>query len=143
MHTLWSNSNFISHKVFSFLKSRINTTLHIPDKLFCIFDSLVIETFAEINTIPILVLACRFCPKNIEGTVYALIMSSLNFGNMVSFQMGGILMHFLGINENSFDNLWILIIISNLSMLTILPMLHTVDFKAGAETADEGEEVHN
>ena len=120
----------------------MNTYLHIPDKVFCLFDSLVIEMFAEINTIPILVLACRFCPKNIEGTVYALIMSSLNFGNMVSFQLGGIFMHLLNINENSFDNLWMLICIANLSMLTLLPFLHTINFTAGAESADDEEQTN-
>lgn len=33
---------------------------------------------------PILVFACKMCPKNIEGTMYALIMSTINFGSMVS-----------------------------------------------------------
>lgn len=64
---------------------RINVKLKIPDAIFCLGDSLLIQTLAEINTIPILVLACRYCPKNIEGTMYALIMSVLNFGNMISF----------------------------------------------------------
>lgn len=122
------------------LVTRTNAIFHIPDKIFCLFDSLVIEMFAEINTIPILVLACRFCPKNIEGTVYALIMSSLNFGNMVSFQLGGFFMHMLNINENSFDNLWILICISNLSMLLLLPFLHTINFTEGSSSAEIEEE---
>lgn len=29
---------------------------------------------------PILVLACRMCPKNIEATMYAMLMSAINFG---------------------------------------------------------------
>lgn len=29
---------------------------------------------------PILVLACRMCPKNIEATMYAMLMSTINFG---------------------------------------------------------------
>lgn len=33
---------------------------------------------------PLLVLACRICPKNIEGTMYAVIMSTLNFGNLIA-----------------------------------------------------------
>ena len=33
---------------------------------------------------PILVLACKMCPKNIEGTMYALLMSAINFGGMIS-----------------------------------------------------------
>lgn len=31
---------------------------------------------------PILVLACRMCPKNIEATMYAMLMSTINFGNI-------------------------------------------------------------
>ncbi len=33
---------------------------------------------------PILVLACRLCPKSIEGTMYAMIMSTINLGNSLS-----------------------------------------------------------
>lgn len=29
---------------------------------------------------PVLVLACRMCPKNIEATMYAMLMSTINFG---------------------------------------------------------------
>ena len=31
---------------------------------------------------PILVLACRMCPKNIEGTMYAMLMSTINMGTI-------------------------------------------------------------
>ncbi len=34
---------------------------------------------------PILVLACRLCPKNIEGTMFALLMATMNFGSLLSF----------------------------------------------------------
>lgn len=29
---------------------------------------------------PLLVLACKMCPKNIEGTMYAMLMSTINMG---------------------------------------------------------------
>jgi len=61
--------------------------------------------------------------------MYAIIMSALNFGNMLAFQFGGLLMHILGITENNFKNLWILLLISNLSMITLLPFLKYVQFK--------------
>lgn len=76
-----------------------------------------------------LVLACRLCPKNIEGTMYALLMSTLNFGSMLSFQFGGLLMHYLGITESNFQNLWILIVLANSFLLLPLPFLNLVDFK--------------
>ncbi len=88
----------------------------IPDHFFCICDSMIIQTVAEINTIPLLVLACRLCPKNIEGTMYALLMSVINLGSMFSYQFGGLFMWILNINSNNFENLYILIIITNLSL---------------------------
>ena len=60
--------------------------------------------------------------------MYALLMSTLNFGSMISHQLGGLFMHFLGITENDFHNLWILILIANCLMLLPLPMLFIVNF---------------
>ena len=63
---------------------------------------------------PLLVLACRMCPKNIEGTMYALLMSTINFGSIISSQLGGVLTYMLGITETSFTQLWLLVLLSNL-----------------------------
>ena len=30
--------------------------------------------------LPILVFACKICPKNIEATMYAMLMATMNFG---------------------------------------------------------------
>jgi len=116
--------------------NRANIALGIPDKFFSIGDSLIIQTFAEINTIPLLVLACRLCPKNIEGTMYALLMSTLNFGSMLSYQFGGLLMHLLGITENNFERLWVLIVLANCLMLVPMPFLYFVDFDIKEEFFD-------
>ena len=48
--------------------------------------------------------------------MYAILMSVLNLAQMVSYQLGGLLTYFLGINEKKFDSLWILILISNLML---------------------------
>ena len=66
------------------LVTRANVNMGIPDRLFSVGDSVIIQLIAEINSIPLLVLACRMCPINIEGTMYAVIMSSYNFGGMIS-----------------------------------------------------------
>lgn len=60
--------------------------------------------------------------------MYALLMSTLNFGSMLSYQFGGLLMHYLGITENDFHNLWILIVLANTLMLIPLPFLIFVNF---------------
>ena len=110
------------------LVNRWNTYLGIPDKLFSVGDSLIIQTFGEINYMPVLVLACRICPKNLEGTMYALLMSTINLGGMFSSQLGGALAYLLGVNENNFSNLWALILIANITMLLPLPFLRLVKF---------------
>ena len=79
--------------------------------------------FAELNLLPILILCCRICPKNIEGTMYALLMATINLGSMISNYFGAFFMWVLGINEVQFGNLWLLVIIANLSMILPLPML--------------------
>ncbi len=98
---------------------------------------MIIEVFTEINTMPILVLACRLCPKNIESTMYALIMAIINLGGSVSQLSGGLLMGYMGINDKNFDNLWILCLITNLFMLIPLPFLAFIDIKGAEEFAQQ------
>ena len=78
LKSYWSQGNLI------IIIRRENVALGIPDKLFCIGDSIILQVIGELNMLPILVLACRMCPKNIEGTMYALIMSTLNLGSLLS-----------------------------------------------------------
>lgn len=110
------------------LVTRYNTQIGIPDKVFCIGDSLVIQTFAEINWMPILVLACRLCPKNIEGTMYAMLMALFNIGGTISKQLGALFVWMLGITDKNFDNLWIMILITCFSLILPLPLIRYIDF---------------
>lgn len=77
---------------------------------------------------PIVVLACKLCPKNIEGTMYALLMSIINLGGMVSDFFGGILITILNLNETNFDNLVYLIIITSTFKLLPLWLIFYTDF---------------
>ena len=70
---------------------------------------------------PLLVLACRMCPKSIEGTMYAFLMSTINFGGLISSQFGSIMTYMFNVTENNFDNLWILVVLTN--TFQILPLL--------------------
>lgn len=122
---------------------RWNSYLGIPDKFFSIGDSVIIQTIGEINYLPILILACRLCPKNIEGTMYALLMSTVNIGGMLASQIGGVLAYLLNINESNFDNLWILILIANLSMLIPLPFLRLVEFESAVNETNKESSSNN
>jgi hypothetical protein len=62
------------------LVTRKNVEWGINDKFFCFGDAVLLDLVSEFNSMPILVLATRMCPKKIEATMYALLTSCLNFG---------------------------------------------------------------
>jgi hypothetical protein len=72
---------------------------------------------------PVLVLAARLCPEGIEATLFALLMSVMNVAGLCSYQLGAGLTHFLGVTDVDFTNLWLLVLITNLSNLIPLPLL--------------------
>ena len=112
------------------LVTRVNGSIGIPDEFFAIFCTFIVQVTGELNMLPILVLCCRICPKKIEGSLYALLMSTMNFGSMLSSQSGGLLMLALGITQTNFKLLWALILITSLIMIAPLPMLTCVpDFQ--------------
>ena len=116
------------------LVTRANVSLHIPDTFFSLTSGFLVQAIAEINTMPLLVLCCRLCPKNIEGSLYALLMSTMNLGGLISYQLGGVLMVYLGVTQTEFHNLWLVIVMVNVFMLLPLPLLKCVpDVKSNKE----------
>ena len=110
--------------------SRINLKIGIPDFWFCLTADALTNALGEINTMPLLVLACNICPKNIEGTLYAFLMSVLNLGGLFSNQFGSILTSMLGITSTNFTNLSLLIFIANIVLLVPMPALYLVNENA-------------
>jgi hypothetical protein len=47
----------------------------------------------------------------------------LNISALCSFQLGAGLTYLLGVTESNFDNLWLLVLIANLTSLLPLPLL--------------------
>lgn len=88
------------------LVTKYNRVLGLPDQLFCLGDTIILSVVSQINFLPILVLTCRLCPKNIEGTMFALVMSTLNLGGTISMQLGSLLTLYYGVTENDFTNLY-------------------------------------
>jgi len=91
---------------------------------------------AELNMIPVLVFACRICPKNVEGTMYALVMSTLNLGGLLSEQTGALTVYLLGITSTEFGNLWILIVIVNVFIVLLLPFLYCLNINEAQDIAE-------
>ncbi|WP_267383639.1 folate/biopterin family MFS transporter [Cyanobacterium sp. uoEpiScrs1] len=105
------------------LVTHTNRVIGISDRWFSLGDSLVLTVMGEITFMPILVLSTRLCPKGIEATLFALLMSILNLSGLVSHELGALLTKWLGITQTNFDSLWLLVIITNLSTLLPLPFL--------------------
>ncbi|NES99510.1 MAG: folate/biopterin family MFS transporter [Sphaerospermopsis sp. SIO1G2] len=103
------------------LVTHTNRALGINDEWFSLGDSLILAVMGEIAFMPIMVLAARICPKGIEATLFALLMSIFNLGGAISKEFGAITMHWLGITETNFDNLWLLVILTNI--IALIPLL--------------------
>ncbi|MEA5593720.1 folate/biopterin family MFS transporter [Rivularia sp. UHCC 0363] len=106
------------------LVTHANRALGIDDHWFSLGDSLILTVMGQIAYMPVLVLAARICPPGVEATLFALLMSVTNLAGLVSHEMGAVLMHYLGVNETNFDNLWLLVTITNLSTLLPLPFIN-------------------
>jgi folate/biopterin transporter len=105
------------------LVTHANRALGIDDRWFSLGDSLVLTVMGQIAYMPILVLAARLCPPGVEATLFALLMSVVNLASLLSYELGAVLMHWMGITETDFTWLWLLVVLTNLSTLLPLPFL--------------------
>jgi folate/biopterin transporter len=105
------------------LVTHTNRAIGIDDHWFSLGDSLILTVMGQITWMPVLVLSARLCPEGIEATLFALLMSIWNLSGLLSNEIGALLTAWLGITETNFDNLWLLVIITNLSTLLPLPFL--------------------
>ena len=105
------------------LVTHYNRVLGIDDRWFSLGDSLILTVVGQITWMPVLVLSARLCPKGVEATLFALLMSIWNLSGLLSHELGALLTSWLGVTETNFDRLWLLVIITNLSTLLPLPFL--------------------
>jgi folate/biopterin transporter len=105
------------------LVTHANRSLGIDDRWFSLGDSLILTIAGRIAFMPVLILAARLCPEGIEATLFALLMSVINISALCSFQLGAGLTYLLGVTESNFDNLWLLVLIANVTSLLPLPLL--------------------
>ncbi|HEY9849454.1 MAG TPA: folate/biopterin family MFS transporter [Leptolyngbyaceae cyanobacterium] len=106
------------------LVTHTNRALGIDDRWFSLGDSLILTVMGQIAYMPVLVLAARLCPPGVEATLFALLMSVTNLASLLSYELGAVLMHWMGITQNNFDRLWLLVLITNLSTLLPLPFVN-------------------
>jgi folate/biopterin transporter len=126
------------------LVTHANRQLGIDDRWFSMGDSVILTVAGRIAFMPVLVLAARLCPPGIEATLFASLMSIFNLAGLCSFQLGALLTHFLQITESNFDNLWIMILITNISTLLPLPLIGWLPESQPLESESQvGEITHN
>lgn len=89
---------FFVYESLLILVTRKNVEWGINDKFFCFGDAILVDLIGKFNSMPVLVLATRMCPKSIEATMYALLTSALNFGTMFGMLWGSLLLIVMKIN---------------------------------------------
>ncbi|NEQ52781.1 MAG: folate/biopterin family MFS transporter [Leptolyngbya sp. SIO3F4] len=105
------------------LVTHTNRTLGIDDQWFSLGDSAILTVMGQIAFMPVLVLSARLCPAGVEATLFALLMSIVNLAGLLSHELGALLTHWLHVTETDFENLWLLVTITNLTTLLPLPLL--------------------
>ncbi len=105
------------------LVTHANREIGITDRWFCLGDSFLLMLASHISFLPVFILSARLCPPGIEATIFAFLVSVFGLSAMIANELGAMLTHWLGISDLNFDNLWILVVIANLSTLLPLPLL--------------------
>lgn len=108
------------------LVTRLNLKIGIPDYFFAVIDNSIFQMVGQLKWLPLVVLCSKLCPPGIEGTFYALLMSLQNAGLLMSAWWGGLLLHMLNVTRMEFGNLWIAVLIRNISRLVPLVLLFLV-----------------
>ncbi|KAG6578136.1 Folate-Biopterin transporter (FBT) family [Phytophthora cinnamomi] len=102
------------------LVTRANLDVGIPDKAFVLGDAVIADVISRLKTMPVMVLCAKLCPKGIEGTLFALLMSISNFSRSVSEFWGALVCAWLGIAKDQYEMLWLAIIFR--SVLKVVPI---------------------
>jgi BT1 family len=107
---------------------RLNIKLGISDSFFATGSSALTMFISEINYLPLLAFCCRLCPAGLEGTTYAIFTASLNLAWYFGSLIGSILIWAFGVNRHDFSNLWILVIIQIIYVLTFSIIVANFNF---------------
>ncbi|MBD0336873.1 MAG: folate/biopterin family MFS transporter, partial [Cyanobacteria bacterium Co-bin13] len=121
------------------LVTHANRSLGIDDYWFSLGDSMVLTVMGQIAFMPVLVLSARLCPPGVEATLFALLMSIVNLAGLLSHELGALLTYWLGVTENQFDHLWLLVLITNLTTLLPLPLLFLLPSTSSQGQSEDAE----
>ncbi|KAL8439394.1 hypothetical protein Efla_001864 [Eimeria flavescens] len=108
---------------------RWNVSLGIPDSVFVVTDTVLMEFAGEFQAMPILVLAARLCPPGLESTIYSVLLSAYNLGLGLGSLVSAGLTAALGISSTNFTGLSALTVICALSNLLPLCLIWMIPAK--------------
>ena len=74
----------------------------------------------ELTLIPITSLTCALCPKDLEGSVNAMFVSAVNFGELLSGFLGSVITKLYGIENGNYNNFGKVVMTAN--VLEIIPI---------------------
>lgn len=102
------------------VEQKTQTWLSLSPAQFSEINTFAYSLINELHLMPLMVIACQMCPKDVEATFYALVLAIINLGYLISYWMGGLLTIWLNISSEDFTNFWILILVSCLWPLATL-----------------------
>ncbi|KAL1208700.1 putative folate-biopterin transporter 7 [Cardamine amara subsp. amara] len=77
--------------------------LGVPDSVYVLFFSGILETLFYFKNLPFTVLMVRVCPPGCEGSLMAFVMSAIALAFIVSGSFGIVLASFVGVTEGDFS----------------------------------------
>lgn len=113
--------SFVLENTLLLLVFHTNRVIGIPDFVFALIERIVLTLVGQFISMPMVVLGARVCPVGVEGTLYALLMSITNFGDVVSSEWGSMFTSMFGVSSTNFANLWKLMLLCH--AFDIVPLL--------------------
>ena len=111
-----------------------NRAWGLPDEWLAVGDDVALSVLGQVGFMPTLVLAAKLCPPGVEGTLFALLMSTYNGAGILGRELGAGLTSVAGVDSSHFDALPQLLGVCALTSLLPLPFLGILD-----ATAAEGD----
>jgi len=78
--------------------TRVNTRIGVNDHVFVLGSHTIQRLVARIAWMPQVLVMSQMCPKGLEGTMYAILAGSGNFGGSIASFIGSYLLHVCGVN---------------------------------------------
>lgn len=122
----------VSNILNFFFAKRWNLEWGIPDMVFLLFTDVVFQIIGTLlYTLPIMALFAKITPKKIEGTTYAFLTGTMNFGGTVISPGIGTFINaqWVGCNKKDLSNYSTLVLISLICSILTLALLPLIPSK--------------